>query len=81
MTSWDWNTRVTSLESHSSQRWFQPLLCAIFIAVIAPISSAKKMPQTPKFEAKQPRSFAWLSLNIPPQAEGPGLSLEASTFI
>ena len=68
-THFDLNARVTNIELVFNQRWFQPLLWAISIAVIAPLNSAHGEFEFPKFKAKAPKNSTLQILNKPPQEE------------
>jgi len=69
----DLKARRTIIESVYNQRFDQPLLCAISIAIITPDNSTNKYDSTPKLCAKQPRQSDSLFLKIPPQAACQGV--------
>lgn len=70
------NKKTTYVESDSIQRYFQPLECAIAIAVITPTHSAWYANPLPNESAKHPCTKPPQFRKIPPHDDGPGWPLE-----
>lgn len=73
------NTAI--LESHSTQSLFHPLLCAISIGNMMPLSSGTKELVLPRHIIKLLRCSLSIFLNKPPHEADPGLPQEATLVL